>query len=142
VLPLRGSPKPAPGCRARTCSWQPLGDTSGLWGPSMFLVPGNSGKPDNLFLLVARHFAGKASSKIGKSGDFGAAGWRQWVSMGLPMKEMFLTEASWQWPVIPKPAALSGESASSLAPWPPHPSLLLSAWADLSSLWLQPGSYV
>lgn len=75
VLPLRGSPKPALGCRTRTCSWQPLGGASGLWGPTLFLVSGNSGKPDNLFLLVAQHFAGKVSSDIGKSRDFGAEGW-------------------------------------------------------------------
>lgn len=46
-------------------------------GPMLFLVPGNSGKPDNLFLLEARHFTARVSSKIGKGGDVGPAGWNQ-----------------------------------------------------------------
>lgn len=77
VLPLSGSLQPTPGYREK-------GPVCGSHlvvfrtpDPMPFLVPGNSGKPDNLFLLEARHFAARVSSKIGKSGDFGAAGWSQ-----------------------------------------------------------------
>lgn len=71
VLPLRGSLKPTPGSRERAGLWQPLGGLPDSRPQAIV------GKQILLFLLEARHFATRVSSKIGKSGDLGPAGWSQ-----------------------------------------------------------------
>lgn len=146
ALPLRGSPKPARmQGKERACLWQPLGGAvSAPHHPTphtLFLVLGNSGKSDNLFLLEARHFAARVSSKIGKSRDFGAAGWsREAEGFHGAANERNALNRSQQLAVASDPRASCSiqELAPSLAPWPPPSPLPCNTRRGQSAAYASP----